>query len=101
MLVQRFSLPKVRLLRESEAEPEEAVPIRLTFCALFPAELMATLPPRAPPDVGEKVILIVQLAPTASGAVQVLVWPKSPLAVMLLIVSVLAPWLVRLTACTE
>ena len=42
-----FCPVKVNVLAESEPEPEEAVPSRLMFCGLLPAELMVTAPPRS------------------------------------------------------
>jgi hypothetical protein len=52
-----------------------------------------------PPDTGLKVTEIVQLAPALTVVPQLLVWEKSPLAVMLEMVSEALPVLVRVTVC--
>jgi hypothetical protein len=54
-------------------------------------------PARLPPVDGLKVTLMEQLAPAARLEPQVLVWLKSPLAVMLEIVSAALPPLVSFT----
>ena len=54
-------------------------------------------PVREPVAVGVKVTLIVQDEPAARLEPQVLVWEKSPLTVMLEIVSVAVPGLLRVT----
>jgi hypothetical protein len=56
---------------------------------------MVIEPVREPVAVGVKVTLRVQLAPAARLGPQVLVWAKSPLAVMLVIVRVALPVLLR------
>src|ERR1035438_2761432 len=59
---------------------------------------------RDPLTVGVKVTLIVQLAPAATLAPQLLLWPKSPGLVpataRLVIVKAALPVLLRVTACT-
>jgi hypothetical protein len=57
------------------------------------------LPVRAPPAVGLKVTLIVQLAPALTVLPHVLVWEKSPLVVMLDMVSEALPVFVNVTGC--
>jgi hypothetical protein len=54
-------------------------------------------PVREPVAVGVKVTLRVQLAPAAMLEPQVLVWAKSPLAVMLVIARVALPVLFSVT----
>src|SRR3990172_5284250 len=60
---------------------------------------MLTAPLRAPVAVGVKVTLMVQLAPAARLAAQVVVRAKSPLATMLLMVRDAPPGLVKVTSC--
>ena len=64
---------------------------------------MAIVPVRAPLAEGVNVTDIVQVAPPASDAPQVLVWAKSPALVplrpMLLMVRDPAPLLVNVTVC--
>ena len=88
-------------------EPEGAVkvkswpvPLRATLCGL-PAALseMLMVPVLVPAAVGLKVTEIVQLAPALTVVPQVLVWEKSPLAVMPEMVSEALPVLVRMTVC--
>ena len=56
-------------------------------------------PLRAPLVVGLKVTLIVQVAPELTVEPQVLVWAKSPLAAMLVMLSEALPLLVSVTDC--
>jgi hypothetical protein len=58
---------------------------------------MLRVPVRVPPAVGLKVTEIVQLAPALMLLAQVLVWEKSPLAVIPEIVSVALPVLFTVT----
>jgi hypothetical protein len=58
---------------------------------------MVSEPLREPVAVGVKVTLIVQEALAARLEPQVLVWEKSPLTVMLLMVRVALPVLLRVT----
>jgi hypothetical protein len=60
---------------------------------------MLRVPVRVPTAVGLKVTEMVQLAPALTEVPQVLVWEKSPLAVMLEMVSEALPVLVRVTVC--
>jgi hypothetical protein len=74
------------------------VPVRGTLWGL-PGALSATDmdPFRAPAAVGLNVTEMVQLALAATVRPQVLLWLKSPIAVMLLIVSATPPVLVNVT----
>ena len=60
---------------------------------------MLRAPLLVPPAVGLKVTEIVQLALALTLVPQVLVWEKSPLAVMLEMLSEALPVLVRVTVC--
>jgi len=74
------------------------VPVRLTdWVAGLALSVIVTAPVRVPAAVGLKVTLRVQLALAARLAPQVLVWEKSPLAVMLVMLSVALPVLLRMT----
>jgi hypothetical protein len=65
------------------------VPERLTVCGLlFPLSVIVSVPVRVPTMVGVNVTLIVHLAPAANEVPQLLVWAKSPVVEMLLMVSV-------------
>lgn len=96
-----MTLPKFRVEGVREALAGDVpVPERLTLCGL-PAALSATasVPPRAPATVGLKVTLAWQLAPAASVAPQLFVWPKSPLVLMLETANGEPPVFVTVTAC--
>jgi hypothetical protein len=91
-------LPTAWLLKVSEVGLRDTtgetmpVPLKVTVAGLLAAsELMTTLPLRAPSTVGEKLTLMLQLAPTASVLLQVVVWAKSPLATMLAMLSAATP----------
>jgi hypothetical protein len=58
---------------------------------------MVTAPVLVPAAVGLKVTLRVQLAPAATLEPQVLVWEKSPLALMLVIVRLALPVFLSVT----
>jgi hypothetical protein len=74
------------------------VPVRLTVCvAGLALSVMVTTPVLVPAAVGLKVTLRVQLALAARLEPQVLVWEKSPLAVMLVMLRVAFPVLLRVT----
>ena len=79
--------------------PEETpVPVRLTVCvAGLALSVMVKEPLREPLAVGVKVTLRLQLALAARLEPQVLVWEKSPLAVMLVMLRVALPVLLRVT----
>ena len=74
------------------------VPVRLTVCvAGLALSVMVKEPLLEPLAVGVKVTLRVQLALAARLEPQVLVWEKSPLAVMLVMLRVALPVLLRVT----
>jgi len=74
------------------------VPVRLTVCvAGLALSVMVTTPVLVPVAVGLKVTLRVQLALAARLEPQVLVWEKSPLTVMLVMLRVALPVLLRVT----
>jgi hypothetical protein len=92
-------LPKLRLVGAKDtAGAVVPVPLSVTVCGLPPAlSVIVTLPLRVPPTVGVKVTEIVHVPAAAIEAPQVLLWLKSPLAAMLLIVSAADPVLVSVT----
>jgi hypothetical protein len=74
------------------------VPVRLTvWVAGLALSVMVIEPLREPVAVGVNITLRVQLALAATLAPQVLVWEKSPLAVMLVRLRVALPVLLRVT----
>jgi hypothetical protein len=74
------------------------VPVRLTvWVAGLALSVMVTAPVLVPVAVGLKVTLRVQLALAARLEPQVLVWEKSPLTVMLVMLRVALPVLLRET----
>ena len=74
------------------------VPVRLTdWVAGLPLSVMVTAPVLVPVAVGLKVTLRVQLAATATLEPQVLVWEKSPLTVMLVMLRTALPVFLRVT----
>jgi hypothetical protein len=74
------------------------VPVRLTvWVPGLALSVMVTPPVRVPAAVGLKVTLSVQLAPAARLEPQVLVWEKSPLAVMLVMLRVALPVFLSVT----
>lgn len=74
------------------------VPVSVTVCGLPTAlSVMVTAPVLAPPAVGLKVTLRVQLALAATLEPQLLVWEESPPAVMLAMLRVPLPVLLRVT----
>jgi hypothetical protein len=89
---------KVKEVGERLTTGAVPVPVRLTVCVVGLAlSVMVTTPVRVPVAVGLKVTLRVQLALAARLEPQVLVWEKSPLAVMLLMLRVALPVLLRVT----
>ena len=77
---------------------ETPVPVRLmVWVAGLALSVMVTTPVLVPAAVGLKVTLRVQLAPAATLEPQVLVWEKSPLAMMLVMLSAALPVLLRVT----
>jgi len=95
-------VPVPVLLTESEKLCRVLVPLpdKLTVCGLPVAlSVIDSVPVLVPVVVGVKVTLIVQLAPVLSLAVPLFASEKSPLAVMVLMFTVLLPVLVSVTAC--
>ena len=93
-----------RLCGESQGSGERLtrgavpVPVRLTvWVAGLALSVMVTTPVLVPVAVGLKVTLSVQLALAARLVPQVLVWEKSPLTVMLVMLRVALPVLLRET----
>lgn len=78
------------------------LPPRLTVCGL-PAALsfIASVPLRRPLLVGLNVTDMLQFLPDPKVALQLLVWAKSPVFVMLAMLSVALPVLVRMTDFAE
>jgi hypothetical protein len=75
-------------------------PLRETICGLPVAlSVKVSVPVAAPFALGVKVTEIVQAAPTASVAAQVLVWAKPLLALMLVRLTEVVPVFVRVTVC--
>src|SRR5437762_4467646 len=102
LVVPKFWLLKVSVVGERLGKPAP-VPERLAVCGLLVAlSVTVKAPLRVPVAVGVKVTLIVQFAPAASEAAQLLVCPKSPLFVpamaMLVIVSAVLWEFVSVTA---
>jgi hypothetical protein len=74
------------------------VPVRLTvWVAGLALSVMVTAPVLVPAAVGLKVTLSVQLPLTARLDLQVFVWEKSPLAVMLVMLRVALPVFLSVT----
>jgi hypothetical protein len=89
---------KVKEVGERLATGAVPVPVRLTVCvAGLALSVMVMTPVLVPVAVGLKVTLRVQLALAARLEPQVLVWEKSPLTVMLVMLSVALPVLLRVT----
>ncbi len=71
---------------------ETPVPVSETVCGLPVAlSVMLSAPVLVPVAVGRNVTRMAQLAPAARLEPQVLVWEKSPLVLMLLMLSVVLP----------
>jgi hypothetical protein len=89
---------KVKEVGERLATGAVPVPVRLTdWVAGLALSVMVTAPVLVPMAVGLKVTLRVQLAATATLAPQVLVWEKSPLTVMLVMLRTALPVFLRVT----
>jgi hypothetical protein len=95
LVVPTVWLLKFRLEGERVAErPEIPLPLSFTVCGLLAAlSVNVRVPVLAPAAVGVKVTLTVQLIPPATLPPQVLLpaTPKSPLAAMLVMLSVALP----------
>ena len=82
LVVPMARVGKLRLFGDKETAVP--MPLKLTLCGLLPAlSVSVSVPLRGPAAVGLKVTRMVQLAPPARLVPQLLVWAKSPLAVML------------------
>jgi hypothetical protein len=83
LVVPMTRVGKLRLLADKETAVP--VPLKLTLCGLLVAlSVRVREPVRVPAAVGLKVTVMLQLAPPARLVPQLLVWAKSPLAVILL-----------------
>jgi hypothetical protein len=104
LAVPTFWLLKVRLVAVTPAVGALPVPVRLTVCGL-PVALSAMLTEavRIKGAVGENVTLIVQLPPAATELPHVLVCPKSPalVPVMLMLLMVTLPAVLRVMVSAE
>ena len=89
---------KVKEVGERLTTGAVPVPVRLTdWVAGLALSVMVTAPVLVPVAVGLKVALSVQLALAARLEPQVLVWEKSPLVVMLVMLRAALPVLLRVT----
>src|SRR5882672_1997345 len=99
-LVPRLWLPKLNEVGDTEAAaPLFPIPTKNTTCCglLYALSVMTMLPPRDHTTVGLNRTVIVQDDPAATGAVQLLVCEKSPVATMLVTVKFAVPELVTVT----
>src|ERR1051326_8684049 len=95
LLLPTSTLPNATLLGVNPTPGDVPVPDKATVWGLLLASsVIASVPVRVPVAVGVNVTLIVQLAPAKTEVPQVLIWEKSPLVEMLLMVSVALPLLV-------
>jgi hypothetical protein len=89
---------KVNEAGERLATGAVPVPVRLTvWVAGLALSVMVTAPVLVPMAVGLKVTLRVQLAATATLEPQVLVWEKSPLTVILVMLRTALPVFLSVT----
>jgi hypothetical protein len=89
---------KVKEVEERLAAGPVPVPVRLTvWVEGLALSVMVRVPVLVPAVVGLKVTLMAQLAPAATLEPQVLVWEKSPLILMLLMLRVALPVFVSVT----
>ena len=93
-------MPKVKLVGKKLTLDATPVPVSAMVCGL-PVALSVTVmvPGWLPVAVGVKVTLMVQLAPAATDAPQVLVCAYCALAAMLVTLSAALPVLLSVTAC--
>ncbi len=92
----------VREVGEKLATGAMPVPLKLTLgCAPVVLLFKISEPEREPRALGVKVTFTVQLAPAARDVPQLLVWVKSPPNIKLLIVRVVLPVLLNVTARAE
>ena len=91
-------MPKLRDVGAKLTAGAVPVPVSETVCGLpLALSVTETAPVREPVAVGVKITEIVHVPAAATVAPQVLVWLKSPLAAMLVIVSAADPVLVSVT----
>jgi hypothetical protein len=96
--VPTFCAGKVKDVGERLTTGAGPVPVRLMVWVVGLAlSVMVTTPVLVPAAVGLKVTLSVQLPLTATLEPQVLVWEKSPLTVILVMLRVALPVLLRVT----
>jgi hypothetical protein len=89
---------KVKEVGERLTAGPVPVPVRLTvWVEGLALSVMVRVPVLVPAVVGLKVTLMVQLAPAATLEPQVLVWEKSPLVLMLLMLRVALPVFLSVT----
>ena len=101
LVVPMSRVPKMRLLLDRVMTGARIpLPVRGTDCGLSGALSVIVMDPsRRPTALGVKAIVMMQLAPGARLLPQVLVWAKSPLATMLVMVSTAVPQLVSVIVC--
>src|SRR5258705_114725 len=93
-------LPKVKLVLDKLTEGAVPVPERVTVCGLLLAlSVTVIVPGWMPVVVGVNVTLMVQFAPAATDAPQVLLCAYCVLATMLVILSAAVPVFVSVTLC--
>jgi hypothetical protein len=82
LMIPMLWLPKLKLVGKTLTPEAMPVPVRFTVCGLpLPLSVTVRVAVRTPAIVGVNVTLIVQLAPAASVAAQLLVCAKSLLFV--------------------
>jgi hypothetical protein len=98
LLMPTGSTGKVKEVGERLTAGPVPVPVRLTvWVAGLALSVMVRVPVLVPAVVGLKVTLMAQLAPAATLEPQVLVSEKSPLVLMLLMLSVALPMFLSVT----
>ena len=92
-------MPKLRLVGEKlTAGAVIPIPVSDTVCGLpLALSVTETAPVREPATVGVKVTEMVQVPAAATEAPHVLVWLKSPLAAIVVMVRAAVPVLVSVT----
>ena len=93
-------MPKLKLVGEKLTAGAVPVPVNGIVCGLpLALSVIEIEPVRDPVAAGVNFTEIVQVPATVTEAPQVLVWLKSPLAAMLVIVSAADPVFVSVTDC--
>ena len=100
LLFPRGTLPNASEVGDNCTCGPVPVPLNVALC-VGTLLVTVTAPPRAPAAVGVKVTLMVQFPPATREAGQLLVCAKSPLAVMVLMMSVLVPEFVSVMGSGE